>query len=290
MMNRSLIFISYSHSDAQVVKPICERLATKGFPIWLDQNELVPGDALSQRIDRALDQSLAFIAFVGSNYFHGGRYTSGEYYAAAALARSVPGWRQIIVRIEEGIQLPPMALDLLRIEHRGTEQTSDELARALARLGAVDGTVNLDDSGQMPVDGIPVFIGELNDLDLRLTVRGFLEQRNELLRRHGNDLLFHIQLDPARKLRFRVIRAIVEDEATRIELDHQRRVIEISQKIASHAREKLLRGLLGEFEVGYEMLLEENQQKILGAQTVIRRHMEGIAYDPRIVIAENIRS
>lgn len=277
---RKRIFASYSRSDADVVVPLCDRLIAAGFPVWLDQNEMGAGDRLGQTIDAALGESIAFIAFVGPSYFGDGRYTRDEYYAAMALARSVPQWRLIIVRLLPSARIPPLSNDLLRIDYDGMDGTAAAIVGALTRLAQVDAPRLAEDA--VPT---PIRFGELSDRDLRLCAKGILNQRGDLLRRSGDLLTCFVLLDTTRTVRFTVFRDILEDTGTRLELDYELRLIEVGQRTIDAVRKKLVRGLAGEFEAGFELLLEERQAEVVGAHDALKRHLEGIADTPAIVRA-----
>lgn len=51
------IFLSYSHHDQEIAKKIYEYLSSKGFNIWLDREELRPGDNWSMKLQEALVNS-----------------------------------------------------------------------------------------------------------------------------------------------------------------------------------------------------------------------------------------
>jgi hypothetical protein len=48
------VFISHTAVDKPFVRQLAERLRSEGFQIWLDERDLMPGDALAQRISEAL--------------------------------------------------------------------------------------------------------------------------------------------------------------------------------------------------------------------------------------------
>ena len=275
--DRGHIFVSYSHDDAERTAPVCKALEARGYSLWLDHAQLRPGDNLTEEIDRALQDSVAFIAFVGLHYFRNGRYTRREYYGASALAHSSPSWRTIIVRLDQNAEIPPMSMDRLRIEYTGPEQAADDIATALDRFGAVDGIAYSDRAAEPESNWHPLEIKTLNERDLRLVARGLLAQRLDKLRQPGDQIEFEIELGHKRTIRLSSLRTIVEDTGTRLELESQLRQIEVSQRHIEKVRKKLIEGLLGRFEVDYEMLLEEHEEKSEQTHQTLRRHLEGLA-------------
>lgn len=277
------IFASYSRSDADIVVPLCERLTDAGFPIWLDQNEMGAGARIGQVIDAALAESVAFIAFVGPNYFKDDHYTKDEYYAAMSLARSVPQWRQIIVQLDPSVPIPPLSKDLLRIDYDTQDRTIAALLGALARVTKVDEPMRPGSTAPTSIR-----IDELSERDLRLCAKGILAQRGELLR-HGGDMpTFVIRLDATRSVRFAVLRDILQDIGTRSEIEYELRIIEVGQRTIDSVRHKLVLGLTGEFEAGFQLLLEERQSELVGAHEALKRHLTEITEMPAIVRTDEI--
>ena len=58
-------FLSYSRSDEESALRIARHLADRGLKIWLDLWELKGGEPLMAAIERALDQSRAFVVLIG---------------------------------------------------------------------------------------------------------------------------------------------------------------------------------------------------------------------------------
>lgn len=60
------VFISYNHSNENIdsVRDIANKLNNMGLKTWFDQNEIKPGDSISQKINRAIDNSTYVIVIV----------------------------------------------------------------------------------------------------------------------------------------------------------------------------------------------------------------------------------
>ncbi|MBW2742605.1 MAG: toll/interleukin-1 receptor domain-containing protein [Deltaproteobacteria bacterium] len=51
------VFIIYPHTQKQFVKKLADDLSQSGINIWLDENELKPGDSIKPKIEKALKES-----------------------------------------------------------------------------------------------------------------------------------------------------------------------------------------------------------------------------------------
>ena len=59
------VFLSHAGEDAAAVKELAERLRQAGVNVWLDVDELQPGDDWMQALEEALDGSDAFAVYIG---------------------------------------------------------------------------------------------------------------------------------------------------------------------------------------------------------------------------------
>jgi hypothetical protein len=55
------IFISYSRTDREAVDGIVARLEQDGFHVWIDREELRPGELWQEAIVQAVDNAYAFV-------------------------------------------------------------------------------------------------------------------------------------------------------------------------------------------------------------------------------------
>lgn len=58
------VFISHSSRDKAFVRRLAKRLWNEGYQVWLDEKELVPGDALAARLSDTLKESRVVIVVV----------------------------------------------------------------------------------------------------------------------------------------------------------------------------------------------------------------------------------
>jgi len=63
------VLISHSSKDKQAVRELAERLRDDGLRVWLDEWEIKPGDPISIKVERGLEQSRALILVMSANAF-----------------------------------------------------------------------------------------------------------------------------------------------------------------------------------------------------------------------------
>lgn len=66
---RDTVFISYVHDDREPVMQLCAGLESAGVSVWLDRNELVPGQRWRWTIRQAIQSGKGFIACFSNAYF-----------------------------------------------------------------------------------------------------------------------------------------------------------------------------------------------------------------------------
>ncbi len=63
------VFISHSSKDKPVVRELAERLKNDGLKVWFDEWEIKPGDPISIKIERGLEQSRTLVLVMSANAF-----------------------------------------------------------------------------------------------------------------------------------------------------------------------------------------------------------------------------
>ena len=58
------VFLSYAHGDEAFAKSLASELTSRGFSVWRDEEQVLPGDNLHLRIGSALAKSKAMIVLV----------------------------------------------------------------------------------------------------------------------------------------------------------------------------------------------------------------------------------
>ena len=64
---RDAVFLSYASQDVEAAKRICEALRAAGVEVWLDQSELVGGDAWDTKIRGQIATCALFVPVISAN-------------------------------------------------------------------------------------------------------------------------------------------------------------------------------------------------------------------------------
>lgn len=127
------VFISHSSKDKPFVRKICRNLWEKGYQVWLDEKELVPGDALSLRLSDALQQSRVVIVVVTENSIQS-KWLSFE--LSKATERMVEGNCRIIPILKGNIEVPSELKGLIYADFRKSfKQGMEAVFSALSKEG-----------------------------------------------------------------------------------------------------------------------------------------------------------
>ncbi|MBM4024149.1 MAG: toll/interleukin-1 receptor domain-containing protein [Planctomycetes bacterium] len=58
------VFISYACEDRELAKRLSQWLEGAGFEVWLDENQILPGDNWAEKVAQALKESQAMVVLV----------------------------------------------------------------------------------------------------------------------------------------------------------------------------------------------------------------------------------
>ena len=75
------IFLSYKSEDAEWVERLWRALDKRGRRVWVDRNEIRPGDFFAEALERGLESSRSIGLVVTANSFESG-WVREEYYRA----------------------------------------------------------------------------------------------------------------------------------------------------------------------------------------------------------------
>jgi hypothetical protein len=270
------VFASYSTADANVVQAICAELRRQGLSIWIDQTEIEPGDDIIERLNRALDETKLFIAFVGSKYFRQGGYTSSEFGAAFHKARAVDNWRMITVRLSPDIELPPLVAGRLYIDYTTPAETAERIVNAVRQTDTWD-SPSFASSGNRVAGsegGNRVNIKDVGDRDLELVVSSYVEAVPTLLRSPLRKITHEMLLPRGRKLHMELLRAVVANEGITLTFKDLLEKISTSQRFVAGYSKQIDEGFLGKFEVGVEIALEKAEKRLASFRADLRRELE----------------
>ena len=99
------VFLSHSSVDKPWVIKLKDDLIRYGVSVWLDKDEIRPGDLFGKALEQALDVSGAVALIVSPESISSG-WVEEEYYRALDLAKDKPTSAQIIPVILRDVKLP----------------------------------------------------------------------------------------------------------------------------------------------------------------------------------------
>jgi TIR domain/SIR2-like domain len=108
------IFISHSHRDKEAVDLIAENLASAGHSIWIDRQQLQPGDSISSKIQEGLERADAIIFVISSNALRS-EWVQREFVTVVLQQISKQQQRIIPIRLDE-CEVPSYLADRLYID------------------------------------------------------------------------------------------------------------------------------------------------------------------------------
>jgi hypothetical protein len=123
------VFFSYAHSDKAIVESVAKELRRLRVRVWVDQQELIPGDSLLTEIQRGLDcaSALVFFASEASLKSPWARHEL-DFFMGKRLSPS--GGPPVIPVLLEAVELPALMRDILYIDVRPSD--AREIAQRIA--------------------------------------------------------------------------------------------------------------------------------------------------------------
>ena len=109
------MFISYSSADRSFVRDLNKRLKRSGYDTWLDEHELVAGDALSTKIAEGVRGARVVLVVVSASSV---RSRWLKYELNLATGRMVKGECRVIPLVVDDSELPAEVLGLLYADFR----------------------------------------------------------------------------------------------------------------------------------------------------------------------------
>lgn len=100
------VFLSYARSDAAMVDRIASDLKGEGIDVWLDRDELAPGQLWVKQIEDAISQSDFLLFFISQKSLRS-KWAMDEYRSAFTSQLRSGGTRIIPVLLEDIGELPP---------------------------------------------------------------------------------------------------------------------------------------------------------------------------------------
>lgn len=122
------IFISHSATDKAIARKLADQLRDAGAVVWLDDEELLPGDSIANEITKAIQASDAMLLLVSSDHSKK-RWLSAE--VATAMAQ---GKRILPVILNKSAELPLLLRDKLYLDLSITPDFSDAAQKIVQSL------------------------------------------------------------------------------------------------------------------------------------------------------------
>ena len=123
MPTKKDVFISYSSVDREWVVRLKRDLERYGLTVWLDRDEIRPGDLVAQRIEQGLELSRSVVIVISPESLKSG-WVKEEYYRALNLHQKS---LQIIPVLLEGVEVPGFLSTRNWIDFRNEDEYSEKL-------------------------------------------------------------------------------------------------------------------------------------------------------------------
>jgi hypothetical protein len=123
------VFLSYSRAQTDRVRPLAEKLESRGYRVFFDQQSIEPGSNWKQRLCTAIRQSRAMI-LCWSVEAKASEYIQFEFNQALGLKKTVIPW------MLDATRLPEMHRDLQGIHDPDPGKVADHLAQSLGLSAA----------------------------------------------------------------------------------------------------------------------------------------------------------
>jgi hypothetical protein len=141
-MDRSYAFISYSRKDAAFAKSLSSSLTEVGISNWFDENEMLPGDSLVERLQIAIEKANHFIIILSQESVQS-KWVQIELAAAIHLEIETRVKRIIPVVIDE-CKIPLFVRDYIYADFKNPETYGfglSKLVQAIDRANNIENTV-----------------------------------------------------------------------------------------------------------------------------------------------------
>jgi hypothetical protein len=124
-----LVFLAYSHQDRQAARAIYALLRGSGYPVWMDEQDLLPGQFWHAEVNKAIQQSEVTVLLVSASTTMEKGFWSKE--LEIILAKSRQKKRHMIIPVRLDQSKPPDALRHIHWIDYFEPDGPDRLVRAL---------------------------------------------------------------------------------------------------------------------------------------------------------------
>lgn len=122
------VFLSYAHTDSDVVRRVADRLIASGIRVWRDEAILKPGTDWMREIERELSAADFVVFFISPNSMSSG-WTKQELQVALHRQVSGEGGAVILPVLLQDADVPPLLRQFQWIDLRG-----DNIEKAVGQL------------------------------------------------------------------------------------------------------------------------------------------------------------
>jgi hypothetical protein len=144
-------FISYSHKDAAFAKMLAADLRAADIEVWIDQDAIVPGQSIAQRINQGL-ASTDYVLILVSSAFLNSNWTTSE--SSAAIVAATDSRREnLIPLLLEDVwnDVPPLIRQRLFVDFRKHANLLEYRSALKILVKALTGVVTPVKSTRRPV-------------------------------------------------------------------------------------------------------------------------------------------
>lgn len=268
-MNRSQLFVSYSHEDANRIRPIVQALNDLGISVWIDQDQLGVGESIPGKIDEGLQNSRAFLLFASQAYF-ASRWTALEWQAALALGIAADDRKFLVVRLDQ-TPLPAILGHLVHVAG------GDQPASVAQRITSAMESHPLPTGHDSSKTEIKVRWQDLDDPMLDLITDTVISRSGELLHQNGDLAVASIIASPESALTLCVVRALLANRPLITELRAELEISRTHRYFVAEYRKMLAEGGLGTLTPAFALQLQRRVEQLQASRNALREQMERLA-------------
>lgn len=128
------VFISHFHGDKPFVNKLAQDLHLRDIHVWVDENEILVGDSIIEKINKGLKESYSF-AIVLTEEALARPFVRKELNSAVALG--IDGKMKVLPIVYKDCELPPLLADYRYADFRDERLYQEQLALLTRSIGSV---------------------------------------------------------------------------------------------------------------------------------------------------------